>query len=108
MEAARQSDWKPTEPYNSLVKVLGGQRVNLAFALNVTTEFLFQLWTQSIVHSGSIDLTHALLDGLTFRRTPRPILMELADRVHHRFKYHPLAKRDVLSLILANARTHTF
>ena len=108
MEAARQSDWKPSEPYNRLVQALGGQRVNLAFALNVTTEFLFQLWTQSIVHSGSIDLTHALLDGFTFKRRPQAVLMELADRIHHRFKYHLLAKRDVLSLIRANARTHTF
>ena len=108
MEAAKHSDWKPTEPYNSLVQALGSQGVSLSSALNVATNFLFQLWTQSIVHSGSIDLTHALLDGLTFRRRPQPVLMELADRVHHRFKYHPLAKRDVLSLILANARTHTF
>lgn len=108
MEAAKQSDWNPSEPYNSLVQVLGSQGVSLSSALNVAANFLFELWTQSIVHSRSIDLTHALLDGLTFRRSPQPILMELADRVRHRFKYHPSAKRDVLSLIRANARTHTF
>lgn len=108
IEAVKQSDWRPAEPYNSLVQVLGSQGVSLSSALNVAADFLFELWTQSIVHSRSIDLTHALLDGLTFRRRPQPVLMALADRVHHRFKYHPSAKRDVLSLIRANARTHTF
>ena len=108
IEAAKQSDWKPAEPYSSLVQALGGQRVSLPFALNIAVDFLFKLWTQSIVHSRSIDLTHALLDGLTFRRSPRPVLIKLADRVHRRFEYHPLAKQDVLSLIRANARTHTF
>ena len=108
MEAARQSDWKPAEPYNSLVQALGGQGVSLSSALNVATNFLFQLWTQSIVHSRSIDLTHALLDGLTFRQRPRTVLMELADRVLDKFEFHPLAEREVLSLIQANARTHTF
>lgn len=108
MEAARQSDWKPTEPYNSLVKVLGSQGVSLSSALNVATNFLFQLWTQSIVHSRSIDLTHALLDELTFRRRPRAVLMELADQVLDKFEFHPLAAREVISLIRANARTHTF
>ena len=108
MEAAKQSDWKPSEPYNSLVQTLGGQEVSLSSALNVATNFLFQLWTQSIVHSRSIDLTHALLDELIFRQKPQAVLRELEDRVHHRFEDHPLAKRDVLSLIRANARTHTF
>ena len=108
MEAARQSDWKPSGPYNSLVQALGDQRVSLSSALNVATDFLFELWTQPIVPSRSDYLTHALLDGLTFRRRPRPVLMELADRVHDRFEYHPLAKRDILSLIRANVRTHTF
>ena len=108
IEAAKQSDWNPAEPYNTLVQVLGGQRVSLSSALNVATDFLFELWTQPIVHSGSVYLTHALLDGLTFGRRPRSVLMELADQVLRRFELHPLAEREVLSLIRANVRTHTF
>ena len=108
IEAAKQSDWKFSEPYNSLVKALGGQRANLSFALNVATDFLFELWTQPIVHSRSVYLTHALLDGLTFGRRPRSVLMELANRVLHRFEFHPLAQREVLSLIRANALTRIF
>ena len=108
IEAAEQSDWKLAKPYNSLVQVLGSQGVSLSSALNVATNFLFKLWTRPIVHGRSIDLTHALLDALTFRQTPRPVLMELEDRVHHRFEDQPSAKRVVLSLIRANARTHTF
>ena len=81
MEAAKQSDWNPSEPYNSLVQALGGQRVSLSFALNVATDFLFQLWIEPIVHSRSVYLTHALLDGLTFGRRPRSVLMELANQV---------------------------
>ena len=108
MEAARESDWSPFEPYNSVVQALSGQRASLPFALNVATDFLFQLWTQPIVHSRSVYLTHALLDGLTFGRRPRLVLIELADRILRRFEFHPSAEREVLSLIRANALTHTF
>ena len=108
IEAAKQSDWKPSEPYNSLVQALGGQKVSLSFALNVATDFLFELWTQPILDSRSIHLTHALLDGFTFGRRPRSVLMELADRVFDKLEYHPVAQREVLSLIRANALTHTF
>ena len=108
MEAARQSDWKPSGPYDCLVQALGGQRVSLSSALNVATDFLFELWTQPIVPSRSDYLTHALLDGLTFGRRPRSVLMELANRVLHRFEFHPLAEQEVLSLIQANALTRIF
>ena len=108
IEAAKQSDWKLSEPYNSVIQALGGQRVSLSSALNVATDFLFELWTQPIVPSRSDYLTHALLDGLTFGRRPRSVLMELANRVLRRFEWHPLAEREVLSLIQANALTHTF
>ena len=108
IEAAKQSDWNPSEPYNTLVQALGGQRVSLSSVLEVATDFLFELWTQPIVHSGSVYLTHALLDGLTLGRRPQSVLMELADQVLRRFELHPLAEREVLSLIRANMRTHTF
>ena len=108
MEAARQSDWKPSEPYNNLAQALGGQRVSLSFALDIAVDFLFKLWTQSIVHSRSTYLTQALLDGLTSGRRPRSVLMELADRVLRRFELYPMAEREVLSLIQAYALTRTF
>ena len=108
IEAAKQSDWKPIEPYNSLVQALGGQRVSLSFALNVATDFLFELWTQPIVHSRSTYLTQALLDGLTSGRRPRVVLTELADQVLSRFELYPLAEREVLSLIRTYALTHIF
>ena len=108
MEAAKQSDWKPSGPYDCLVQVLGDQTVHLPSALDVAADFLFELWTQSIVPSQSDYLTHTLLDGLTFGRRPRSVLMELANRVLRKFEFHPLAEREVLSLIQANALTRIF
>ena len=46
IEAAKQSDWYPSEPYNILVQVLGDPRTSLSSALNVTVDFLFQLWLE--------------------------------------------------------------
>lgn len=108
MEAARQSDWNPSEPYNSLVQALGSQEVNLPSALDVAADFLFELWTQSIVHSRSIYLTQTLLDGLTSGRRAQVVLIELADQVLNRFELYPFAEREVLSLIRAYALTRTF
>ncbi|MDE0688675.1 MAG: tetratricopeptide repeat protein [Candidatus Poribacteria bacterium] len=108
MEAARQSDWKPSAPYNNLVQALSGQRVNLSFALDIAVDFLFKLWTQSIVHSRSIYLTQVLLDGLTFGRRAQGVLAELEDQILNRFELYPLAAREVLSLIRAYALTRTF
>ena len=108
IEAAKQSDWKPAAPYNSLVQALGGQRVSLSSALDVATDFLFELWTQPIVHSRSIYLTQALLDGLTSGRKVQVVLTKLADQVLNRFELYPLVEREVLSLIRVYALTRTF
>ena len=108
IEAAKQSDWNPSELYNRLVQALGDQRASLSSALNVTVNFLFQLWLEPILTSQREYLTLGLLDGLTSGRSTREVLSQLADRIYRRFALHPLAEQDILSLIRAYAQTHPF
>ena len=108
IEAAKQSDWNPSELYNRLVQALGDQRASLSSALNVAVNFLFQLWLEPIQTSQREYLTLGLLNGLTSGRSTREVLNLLADRIYRRFALHPLAEQDILSLIRAYAQTHSF
>ena len=108
MEAAKQSDWKPVEPYNSLAQAIGDHRVSLSSALNVATGFLFQLWRQPILPSEPDYLVFCLLKGLTSGRKTSVVLELLENRIHKRFAMSPLDERDILSLIRAYERIHPF
>ena len=106
IEAAKQSDWKPTEPYNSLVQALGYQEANLSLALNIAADFLFQLWLEGIPPIRREHLTLSLLESLTSGQRTRVILKQLASRIYKRYTLHPFAKPEILSLIQVYAQTH--
>ena len=110
IKAAKQSDWQLSEPYNSLVQALGGQRASLSSALNVAVDFLYQLWLEPILPSQREYLTLGLLDGLTSGRRTRAVLNQLANQIqiYEKFILHPLAEQDILSLIQTYARIHHF
>ena len=99
MEAARQSDWKPSGPYNCLVQALGGQTVNLSSALDVAADFLFELWTQPFLLNQPKSLTLCLFEGLTSGRRTRIVLNRLANRIHGRSPLYSWAEGRILSLI---------
>ena len=106
IEAAKQSDWKPTEPYNSLVQALGYQEANFLSTLDEIVEFLFKLWSEPIQFTRHEHLTLSLLDGLTSGQRTRVILKQLASRVYNKYTLDPFAKPEILSLIQAYAQTH--
>lgn len=108
MEAARQSDWKPTEPYNSLVRALGDQRVDLSSALDVAADFLFELWTQSFLFNQPKSLTLCLFEGLTSARKSRIVLRQLANRIRGRSPLYSWAEERILSLIQEYIQIHPF
>ena len=108
MEAAKQSDWSPSEPYNSLVQALGGQRVSLSSALNVATDFLFQLWNQSLLPGQFKSLTFCLLEGLTSGRSTGLVLKRLANRVLRESILYSLVEERILSLIEEYIQIHPF
>ncbi|MCY3551687.1 MAG: tetratricopeptide repeat protein [Candidatus Poribacteria bacterium] len=108
IEAAEQSDWKPVEPYNSLVQVLGGQRSSLVSALNVTADFLCELWEQPILHHQSEYLTQVLLKELTSNRRTREVLILLAEQIEKRFTLYLPVEERILEQIEVYAQKHPF
>ena len=108
MEAARQSNWKPSEPYNGLVQALGGQGISLSSALNVATEFLFQLWNQSLLSSQFKSLTFRLFEGLTSGRGTGLVLNRLVNRVLGESMLYSLAEEHILALIEEYIQIHPF
>ena len=106
MEAAKQSAWRPSEPYSTLVKTLGDQKTDLLSALNVAVDFLYKLWLEPIGRSQQEYLTLGLLGALTFGRGTREILNPLADGIRRRFTLLPFAEQAILSLIQTYAQSH--
>ena len=85
IEAAKQSNWNLTEPYNSLAQVLGGRKSDLLEALNVAVDFLFQLWQEPIPYSQRKYLTFGLLAGLTSARRTQVVLEQLGDKIQEKY-----------------------
>ena len=77
MEVAKRSNWKLSEPYNSFVLALGRERMNLNSALDVSVDFLFKLWEESILFRQKEFLTLGLLTGITYGRNVHKVLNRL-------------------------------
>ena len=105
IEAAKQSNWNPSEPYNLVVQIFGDQRTNVLWALNVAVDFLLQLWLEPILPGQRKNLTFSLLDELTSRRETRAVLIALADQIRNRFTVNYLAQQNILSEIKVYAQT---
>ena len=83
IEAAEQSEWKLSEPYNSLVQALGWSKNEFCHShLNVVTDFLFELWTQPIVPSRK-RLLDACLIGWTHIWTETSVSIDGTCRSSH-------------------------
>ena len=106
MEAAEQSNWKPSEPYTTLVKTLGDPDAIPWSALDVAADFLYRLWTKPILPCVPDHLTLALLDGLTSGRRTQTVLKPFIKRLHARLSLYPSVEQDMLSLIEAYIWTH--
>ncbi len=77
LEIAKRSNWKLAEPYNSYVLALGRDRMKLNSALEVSVDFLFTLWEESILFREKEFLTLGLLTGLTYGRNAHKVLNRL-------------------------------
>ncbi|MCY4402784.1 MAG: hypothetical protein OXD54_09440, partial [Candidatus Poribacteria bacterium] len=77
MEVAKRSNWELSESYNSFVLALGEERMNGYPALDVSVDFLFTLWEESISFRQKEFLTLGLLTGLTHGRNAHTVLNRL-------------------------------
>ena len=84
METAKRSNWKLAEPYNSFVLALGEERMNGHPALDLTVDFLFKLWEESISFRQKEFLTLGLLTGLTYGRNAHKVLNRLEYLIQNR------------------------
>ena len=77
LEIAKRSNLKLSEPYNSFVLALGRERMHINYAIDVSVDFLFALWDESISFRQKEFLTLGLLTGLTYGRNADTVLEEL-------------------------------
>ena len=101
LEIAKQANWKLSEPYNSFVLALGEERMNLQTALDVSVDFLFTLWEESILFRQKEFLTLGLLTGLTYGRDAHTILNRLEHLIQNKHRLFLAVENRVLRRINA-------
>ena len=99
LEMAKQANWKLSEPYNSFVLALGRERMNLDSALDVSVDFLFKLWKESILFRQKEFLTLGLLTGLTYERDAHTVLNRLENLIQNRQTLFFPVKNSILRRI---------
>lgn len=97
IEAAKQAEWKPSEPYINLVQTIRSQ----PSALDIAVDFLFQLWNQTILPAQSMPLTliFRLFQNLTFGQETGLVMQRLENRIRRKFILDTPFKRRALLLI---------
>jgi len=106
IEAARQSNWIPSEPFKTVSGILGGEDCDENSVIDLSANFLFKLWRQQIPIALYDYLVLELLDVITDGRNRNAILDNLIFHVTRRFSFRiggqflvlPSAKR-IISLI---------
>ena len=99
LEIAKRADWKISEPYNSFVLALGEERMNLHSALDVSVDFLFTLWEESISFREKEFLTLGLLTGLTYGRNAHTVLNRLEHLIENKHRLFLSVENSILRQI---------
>ncbi len=99
LEIAKRSNWKISEPYNSFVLALGEERMDLNSALDVSVDFLFKLWEESISFRQKEFLTLGLLTGLTYGRNADTVLGKLIYLIQNKHRLFLPAENSILRQI---------
>ncbi|KYK33744.1 MAG: hypothetical protein AYK18_14685 [Theionarchaea archaeon DG-70] len=105
IEAARQSNWIPSEPFKTVSGILKKTHDENS-AINVSADFFFDLWRQQVPVALRNYLVLEILDVITDGRNKNAILDDLIFHVKRRFSFHvgrrflvlPVVRR-VISLI---------
>lgn len=98
VEAARQSNWFPSEEFRLVLNVLGGRFSDENSGLGVGASFLYELWKQPILPQYRDQIVFNLLDAITDRRTIRFTLDKFIAIIKQRFNLLPLAVREIIRL----------
>lgn len=101
MEALKQANWNLAEPYNSFVQALREQRMSLQDALNVSVDFLFKIWEESIPYTQLKFVTLGLLAGLTSGRNTPQVLNQLEYLIQNKHTlFFPVENRIIRQIQL--------
>ncbi len=99
LEAALLSNWKPTEPYTSVLNKLNGKYTDEDSTLNVATNFLYKLYQTTILAHQRDYMILSLLTAVTNERNRRNVLSKLVSHVRSRFRLLPIAEKEIITLV---------
>jgi len=106
IEAARQSNWEPVEPFNSVVRILNGKFSDRNDSLFVAINFLSELWKEPLLEMQFTSLVMKLIDDLTAGRNSKEILRLLITGIKSKFVLLPFVEMRILNAIKNWRRMH--
>ena len=98
IEAARQSNWIPIEPFKTVSVMLSGKNCDENSVVDLLLDFFFKLWKLQVSIALRDYLVFSLLDVITDGRNQNEVLNRLVFRVRKRFSILPLV-REIISLV---------
>ena len=106
IEAARQANWFPKEPFISVLNILSENSLEIKSVLNVTCNFLYELWKTPILTQQRDILIFSVFDKITENRNRDQIFSELSSLINNKFLLLPFAEEQITSLIKIWKRIH--
>lgn len=98
IEAVRQSNWEPSELFKTALRVLSGEDCDENSVIDLSVNFLFELWKEPISSASRDYLVLSLLDSVTTGRNQNEVLDRLLFCMRKKFSVLPLVER-VVSLV---------
>lgn len=95
IEAARQSNWIPSEPFKTVSEMLKKTHDENS-TINISIDFFFKLWKQQIPPELRDYLVFNLLSVVADRKNQKEILDRLVFQMRNRFSVFPLVEKVAL------------
>jgi len=105
LHALKKADWKFDEPYKSSLKMLEPAFSDTNSAINVTVDFLYEIFAQKVIIGDIDNIIFGLLDNITKERVARDTVDQLQRELCKKFYLLPLALDSIDKTIKTWSKT---
>ncbi len=105
IEGAKRSKWQLQEPFNTLLTVLENKQTPAPYLCSITTDFIYEIYRQSILNVNRHILINSLLTAIIKNRDYFSLIERLKYHIENKFYFLPIAKHEIFQLIRISSNT---